>query len=417
MKRYQLLFIFLVIAFACDTTSNIKPPGRNYFVKYFGGDGNQTAVGLIANSDGTFFILGNSRVVASDTQKVYLAKADAQGNLIWQTTYGDAELEARDFAVSNGVIVVAANRAPGPGSIDKHIQLIQFTQDGVASNNVILQIPQQPSSVTRANSISVLSNGDFLVSGNTGYVGGQTSHSQDALHFRTDKNLTQRAVLWQNTYGQGISNNEVRAFQYLDSIYVFGHTDFPNLTDQNFWAFSLHNSTGATDGNSDDPAEFVINGSDEIVTSAQKAIAGGYLMTGYSIDNSQNQTLKIIKLRSNILDFKASDIQFNYPGRSLGQGSTPFATACNASSGYLVLANSNSAETSSDMMLIKLDYALREVWNSPAILGGDGKDMVAAVAELPDGHIIVLGTMNLGKPAEQYKITLMKLNSQGKLTD
>ena len=49
--------------------------------------------------------------------------------------------------------------------------------------------------------------------------------------------------------------------------------------------------------------------------------------------------------------------------------------------------------------------------------GGDGDDTAAAVAELPDGHIMVLGTMQLGNPPAQFKITLIKLNSNGKFAD
>src|SRR5581483_8392553 len=108
MKHYSFILFLLTSAFACDTASNIKPPDKNYFVKYYGGDGNQTAVGLIVNSDGSFFILGNSRVAVGEPQQVYLAKADARGNLIWQVTYGKSEMEAKDFVIADGTIVVAA---------------------------------------------------------------------------------------------------------------------------------------------------------------------------------------------------------------------------------------------------------------------------------------------------------------------
>jgi hypothetical protein len=145
-------------------------------------------------------------------------------------------------------------------------------------------------------------------------------------------------------------------------------------------------------------------------------------MTGISIDNNQNQNLKIVKLRNDNLAFNDSDIQLKYPGKSLGIGGTPFATTCNSSSGYLVLTNSYDIGGNSDLMLTKIygDYnsqTLNELWKEPVLLGGDGDDTAAAVAELTDGHIIVLGTMSLGKPAEQFKIALIKLNSAGRLSD
>jgi hypothetical protein len=86
-------------------------------------------------------------------------------------------------------------------------------------------------------------------------------------------------------------------------------------------------------------------------------------------------------------------------------------------SGYFALSNIFNSAGTSDMILIKLDVTLQEVWKNPVTFGGDGDDTAAAVAELSDGHIMVLGTMNLGNPPEQFKIALMKLNSAGQLGD
>ena len=428
MKHYRVIFILLVIAFGCDTAYNIKPPGKNYFIKYYGGDGNQYAVGLIANSDGTFFILGNSRLATDSLQKIYLAKADAQGNLIWQTTYGDAEMEARDFLIDNNSIVVASNRSPAIGSSNKQIQLIKFDpSNGGVGINAVLQFTQQPSANTIVNSISVMSNGDFLVSGNTDYTEPGHDHPQNALHFRTDNNFVRRVISWRDIDGSGSFNNITNAFQSpSDTIYFFGSTNASPVgtTDQNFWTFSLLSSSGAPNGNSDDNSEFVVGSgvSDEIVTNVRKA-SFGYLMTGVSIDiGTQNQNLEVLKIVNDDLVFNSSDIHLRYTGRSLGKGKTPFATSCISSAGYLTLANSYGIGANSDMMLLKLypDYStntLKEMWHEPVMLGGEGDDTAAAVAELANGKIMVLGTMNLGKPAEQYKIALMKLNSQGKLTD
>src|SRR5258706_10968605 len=110
MIRWVYSFILLAFLFACDRSSNVKPQNKNYFLKYFGGDGNQTGVDLIVNSDGTFFILGNSIQADGATQKVYLAKANALGELINQITYG-VDMEARDFELtSDGKMAVVANK-------------------------------------------------------------------------------------------------------------------------------------------------------------------------------------------------------------------------------------------------------------------------------------------------------------------
>src|SRR6478609_2460584 len=130
--RGAVTILLVVLVLGCDTSSSVKPPNKNYFVKYFGGDGNQKAVGLIANDDGTFYILGNSRTATDSLQKIYLAKANAVGDTIWETTYGDAEMEARDFKLANGSIVVVANRHSSQTDTNSDIQLIQFNLSGVS---------------------------------------------------------------------------------------------------------------------------------------------------------------------------------------------------------------------------------------------------------------------------------------------
>lgn len=432
MKHSHLILIVLIIAFGCDTTSNIKQPGKNYFVKYFGRDGNQRAVRLIYHdNDGTFFILGNSRIAPDSLQKIYLAHADAQGNVLAETYYGDAEMEARDFLINNNLIVVVANRSQAIGSSTKQIELVKFDpftdkHKITAGINAVLGFP---SASTVANSLTVLSNGDFVISGNTDYVEAGHIHTQNALHFRTNNNFLQRTTSWRDIDGSGDVNNITNAFQSPgDTIYFFGSTNASpdGHTDQNFWTFSLLSSNGAPDGNSDDNKEFVKGSdvSDEILTDVTKASAG-YVMTGISIDKaSQNQSLEILKIGNDDLQFDSTaDIRLRYSGTSLNRGSIPFATSYYSPSGnYFTLANYYNAAGNSDMMLIKLspDFnskTLKEVWHEPVFFGGEGDDTAAGVAELPTGHIMILGTMNLGKPAEQYKIVLMKLNSNGRLAD
>lgn len=420
MKQIGAIFL-LALIFGCDTTSNIKPPNKSYFVKYFGGQGNQKAVGLIANDDGTFYILGNSRESTNDLQKVYLAKANALGDTLWQTTYGNAEMDARDFKIANNSIVVVANRKATPASTDSQIQLIQFQlTNGDTVQSKILGIDPAlgagPQSVW-ANSLTLMKDGGFMISGYTTYTGNSTA-TLDALHIRTDSNFNPALTSagWTYISGEGPVNYATRAFQVSsDSTYVFGYTFGPSPpgNDEDFWAFRL-----GSKGAQSKTEIFVVNNSIDELFDAIRANQGGYLLTGLSIDNnSQNFSLKISKIHFDDLTFDGKDIQFSYPGRPLGKGNVRYATACNSGSGYFVLTNTFNSGSNSDILLLKLDLNLQEVWTNPITLGGDGDDTAAAVAELPDGHIMVLGTMNLGNPPEQFKIALMKLNSAGKLSD
>jgi len=158
------VFAFLIFVFACDTASNIKSPNKNYFIKYFGGDGDQRAVDLIVNTDGTFYILGNSRTSTDSIQKVYLAHANAQGEVIKQITFGTVEMEARDFILTaDGKIAVVANVDVKSANVD--VLLYRFTPDLAPLDNITLYAGASNSFSEYANGITELSNGDFIMEG------------------------------------------------------------------------------------------------------------------------------------------------------------------------------------------------------------------------------------------------------------
>src|SRR5258707_10940740 len=208
-------------------------------------------------------------------------------------------------------------------------QLIRFTLKGDTVQSSVLQIYPQLSPTPKnewATSLTVLNDGGFLVSGYTDYVGA-TTHQQDAMHLRTDNNFIQRLNVsgWAPTTGQGAYNKVAKAFQTpKDTIYAFGSTDGPSLKsiDLDLWAFKL-DSKGVQRGVSN----YVMNNSEETMTSALKATLGGYLLTGVSVDNTSKLfTIKIIKIRFDDLNFDPNatpnDIQFSYSSKQLGKGQT-----------------------------------------------------------------------------------------------
>ena len=85
--RYGILLVCFVMS--CDSASRLDSPEESYFVKFYGDDGDHEGVDFISNSDGSFVILGNERVVGAPLgQQIYLVKVDAKGTVIWQRTFG-----------------------------------------------------------------------------------------------------------------------------------------------------------------------------------------------------------------------------------------------------------------------------------------------------------------------------------------
>src|SRR4051812_20831882 len=168
MIRCFYLFIFFALLSACDTTSNVHPPNKSYFIKYFGGDGNQIARDLIINKDGTFLILGNSIQPDGLIKKVYLAKANELGELISEITFG-VDMEARDFVLtSDGKIAIIANKNISSSNVD--ILLARFTLDLKPLDSALLFAGSSNTLNENANSLTELSDGGFIVGGFEGDI-------------------------------------------------------------------------------------------------------------------------------------------------------------------------------------------------------------------------------------------------------
>ncbi len=428
MIRGFLFFIFLTLFLACDTVSNIKNPGQNYFLKYYGSEGNQMAKDLIVNSDGTFYILGNSTQTSTSITKVYLAKVDALGNVIKQITYGTFSMDAKDFELtSDGKLAVVANRQ----SAAQDVLLSRFSLDLNLIDSAVLSLSSNPQN-SFANSLTELSDGGFIIEG---YQGNTNTQSVE-MHLRVDKTLKNYKLTvstdWKDFNSQGTIAVGVKTIQHdPTTFYMFGYfnSNFLGSTgtvNKRFWTYPIpYNGSGV--GNSDAPS-FLSAGdpSDKIMTNAIKVKAGGYLMLG--ITNPSNYSLKasITNSYDTAFDFSSDGVfQDKILLSNLGQGpspDSPYATAFSATSYNFILANTYTSG-SSDMILLKVGNDLQSQWTNLdgttrfVQYGGAGEDTPAAVAELPDGHIMILGTMQLGNPSNLFKIVLMKLNSQGQLQE
>ena len=112
-----IVFIFLVavsLLYSCDTASNVEDPTKNYFIKYYGGDGDQEGVDIVVASDGFIYLLGNSTSLITTTGKqLFLVKTDAEGKLIWEKTFGgkyDEEAKDLELTADNRLVVLANSK-------------------------------------------------------------------------------------------------------------------------------------------------------------------------------------------------------------------------------------------------------------------------------------------------------------------
>ncbi len=422
-----LFFILLGLLLSCDSKSSFSPPDENYFLKYFGNEGNQEGVDFVVNPDGTFVLLGNSRATLSSNQQIYVAKADARGKIMWEKTFGGSlDEEAKDIELlADGNLLVLANAEKAIGERD--VYLLKMTQDGDTIKTVKQGLTTSPNNIgglptdENAHSISVISDG-YIISGSTGNFLPASSDVSDFMYMRFKSDLSwvnDASGNWRSKGGFAGEDVAVKILQFnATTFYLMGYSNVNQNNNTsvgdnfNFIIFSLGFSgvissqpLFAGEASSDEKLHYVSP------TPAQSGL--GYLLSGSS-QNATDGRVYLVKLTQQ-LSFVSSDISFT-GFLNLTPGKVPFQDSFNSASPsnghYVTTEEVNSSGT--DIYLAKIDNRGNKLFEQ--VFGGVGNDLAGPVVELPGGHIAMIGTMTLGGVVDgQKKIVFMKLNPEGRL--
>lgn len=424
------LFCAVLVAFVvvngCDSERNIDLPSDSYFLKFFGGDGNQEGVDLAVAPDGTILMFGTSELPNGLTQW-YLVNADANGNLLWERTYGDPSKndEARDIELTgDGRIVLAGNEENSPGEGDVFVMTLTLAGDPIDSLKVDLRdgagnpFDEDVSSVTRIGT-------EFFVVGATTNLTIKPLDTQnsndirDALHLRLSDNLQLFDTdlvngVWNPTNGFEADDAAVRLFpsNTPGQYYLFGYTNNEialGVTSYNFWVQEI-GSTGEAIQNGYSNATVNV---DKLMSSViLSPIAGSFefLMTGIRREGSSSDlyVAKVpaqIAFAPGILDGKNVLTVNNVTNIKTGAASA-------TGSGFFIVGNIDTGDT--NIFLIKINASLNLEWQTAVQFGGSNIDEVGAITELPDGRLAIVGTMSVGEIPGEKKMVLMKLNQQGR---
>ena len=216
-NNFRFLIMWMALwtgLFACDTASNIENPDLHYFVRYYGGDGNQYGADMLALSDGTFILLGTDAEDAFDTD-VYLLRVDAEGKIIWEIRHGGIgeTWTAKDveLAADGNLIVLADYKLDVGSNVD--IRLLKFSPGGdlIATGAYSTLGPGNELSRT----VTPLADGGFIISGMTDststiFLSGETDPDLgDAYDIRVDQNLVRLSRSEWDPYNGFGSNTDV----------------------------------------------------------------------------------------------------------------------------------------------------------------------------------------------------------------
>jgi hypothetical protein len=414
------MVILSCVTYSCDTRRNLEPSYKNFFVKYFGGDGDQTAVDFVLNEqDNSVIILGNSAVDQFSGNKLYLIKVDEDGNRIWEKQFGNSNDIGKDIEITtDGNLVVLANHHLSDE--DTEFKLIRVSAlDGEKYDSVTFGSPK----VDIAQSVTPLDDGGFIVTGWTSYdatgvIDPNNPDESDIFHFRCNSSLVFDTIFWKGQFGAGTVDQGSKVFEYEPGVYyVFGHTDqihAGNPTGKtNLFYYSLDN--GGVNSSSDFLGDFDNDTESRYVMEVGSTLGGGYLIASTEHLPTGGITIHATKLRTPLTFNSDNDEQFD---RQIAIGSKNLemqsaAEIVTGHQGYVLLADEDR-DTGDNIWITKIDLNGNEIW-SVSYGSEEDDDSGAAILELPNGKIMVLGSVRLIN--NQYKIVLMKLNSLGLLKE
>ncbi len=411
-RNSPVYFIVLLLLLSCDTTSNIDPVFRNYFIKYYGEDGNQQGVDLLVSADGSMVLLGNTSSQINPSTQPFIVKVDPMGNVLWQRQLGELGETAVDVELDRlGNLIIVSNIGDESNS---RVRLFRIDQQGKGIDSIKIELGEKQV----AKSVTQIADNSFLIAG---YAEPNPTRNPelivpppdeaDVTFIRVDEALTTPQLSFIDLGGGEHVGAAVKIFesvlggslQYL----LFGDSDRPDdgPYKRSFEVIGI-DLFGTPTG-----IRKVSGTSNEIqiaadVIETQGALQDGYLTVGTTYGTNTNDVY--ITQYDKTLSIKRLDIPLKLNRRLQG-----VSAAIGAFDDFYILANELRENSRRDIVLLKMS-------SDGAVLGSTsfgslaGDDIGGAVRVLPDGRVALLGTIEI---ETQQKIALMIVSPNGKFSN
>lgn len=406
----------MIMMLSCDTANNVPPVFQNFFIKYYGEDGNQEGVDLLLNTDGSMILLGNSSSQTSTVPVPFIVKIDPNGNILWQRELGEINETAVDVELDNqGNLIIVSNIGDEANS---RIRLSRIDQQGNGIDSIIIDSGEKQV----AKSVTQTTQNTFLIAGyaeadpeaNPDPFPIPPADEADIIVIRVDESMIDPPEILARHGGEHVGS-AVKIFETIlnDSTkyLVFGDSDRPLNTStgvykRSFEVFSI-NEFG-TPGISNLSG---INTEIQVVSAIIETPAflqEGYLMVGTTYALSGNASNIYITQYNKTVDNTRLDLSI-----LLGRRLEGVSADCSVPDNIFILANETRDNNKRDIFLLKLA-------GDGAVIGTtqfgtlEGDDVAGSVKVLSDGRVAVFGTMEL---ETQKKMALIITNSDGKFSN
>lgn len=390
-----ILFSLFFFVISCDTEQNLGNGIEQSFIKYYGGDGNQEGADVELLADGGFLLFGRSTLTDGNRQML-LIRTDQLGNERWSKIYGgQANESAADLEINEaGEIFMSANLTQ-TGQVGSKILILKTDKDGALKDSVTLGEDGVRNTV---NDILVANNGDLLIIGTI-----ENTSNGSSIFFKDRLTSTlDRVPLWSerpissgNRQGQYILEENNGELIYLAS----SDEPAPGTGDEkgvNFYATKVDDLGSLVSFE----AKFYGNSQDQFLSGASRSDPGRVAMIGSTVSENGFSQLFVVLTRQNLTPL--FEVELSNPRSTEGVDVTT------SQSGDVLILGNQIAGTTNDIYLAALDDRGNMIRSET--FGGSGDDAAAAIKELPDGSIVIAGTVEL---ESQRKMVLIKTTDNG----
>ena len=364
-SRFFLLLLLVLVVPSFSSLSAQLP-----YQKLVDGH-SQGGVRAVNTPDGGFMVVGLADTTGTQGSDIYLARFDAQGQLLWHKIYGGPgeEVSARITATHDGgYLIVGGTESFGA---DQDQLLMKVDSTGTILWHKVIHVFMDDALGT----VFVTADNGFLLVGNV-------NGFQDYLAIRLD---AAGNILWTHTYDA------------LQTSWAVGVTEADNgdflMTGPSFTGGSLSainvlriDSTGTVlwskiyDGPGNEGGRKIL-----------KLNNNSYIITGYSHSTTWSTTplggfLLKIDGSGNMVDFKSYDT----PGQDV-----PFGIVRKGANEIIVAGSVDSAAFGDyDLWMMSLDTNLNLNWSR--VYGSSGSDRYQSVRLTPDGIGLTGFTVGFG---------------------
>ena len=453
-----LYILFVVSLISCQIEDDNAPQPDDGFIKYYGSLAEQEAVDIepVWNADSSdiesFVILGTQQL-EGQSKDYFVALADASGNLVNSNSFGFRNVfqgvdvnndgmpdtvEAQDVAgqiaiIPSGYVVVGTSSISATSTnfdiVDLEVMTYAFLDQDL---NVIgrvqrrigeLDIPADIQLDLFGNDILQLSDGSFLVAG-------AKESSTDLDFYAIRFGVQPDTIYWEETYGLkggGLDDVFVRAFERDNqNIAFFGYSqDFGDNGERGTNVTFLEVNTNGnvvrsnSTGIEDDP---IFDFNDVLTDVVEKP--GGYLAVGTSTVNDLAYSF-FMDIDDNGLSSRKDTLssEFTFNGERLQTMALGVTTS--RTNDFVIVgqypsfrtddaSRDGAATRGGEAMFMRINQVGEKVAGFENNYGlGDGNDAAVDAVVLPDGKIVVLGTIDFGGGVKL--ISLIKLNDTGQI--